>query len=209
MRTLMAALALGCFFSLAGMAVAGPFGTEMGQKPDQFTNLERVEISGPLEKVFSLYITDTLPKMNPLFQKYHLIFGKDGLARIDASSETYKDDAYGVHVRNSYDIIKKQLIKKYGEPKSYDFLRKDSIWTREKDFVIGLYKGERHLSSIWKTNLPDNISRILLLVHGNSPEESYLSLAYEYKNYDEIQKKIDEVKKKLKEMREKIGEDAL
>lgn len=192
MRTFMAVLTLGCFFSLAGLAVAGPFGTEMGQTPEQFKDLKKEEVKGPAAEVYSSYTTDTLPKMNPIFVQYTLVFGKEGLAKVIAHTEIFKDDRYGKQVQEDYATLLNQLTKKYGKPKKYDFLKDGSYWNKDKDFVMGLYTGERSLAAFWEKNLPDNIAGISLLVNGSSPVHSYLSLIYEYKNFaalaDEIEK---------------------
>lgn len=191
MRTLMAALALGCFFSLAGMAVAGPFGTEMGQKPEQFTGLRKTDGG----EHFALYFTDTLPKKNSFFPYYTLAFGKDGLALVTGISKEYKNDAYGAAVREDYEIIKKQLTKKYGEPESFDFLKSQSIWSKDRDFAMSLFKNERRLESFWVKNLPDNLESIHLYAMASSPSETSFLVVYEYKNFDKIRKADAEASK--------------
>lgn len=198
MRTLMAVLTFCCFFSLVGWAVAGPFGTEMGQKPEQFTSLKEIEVPGPNAEIYSFYETDTLPKMNTFFDRYKLLFGKNGLARVTAFSKIYKDDGYGYQVQEIFYLLKKQLTKKYGKPKSYDFLEKGSKWNKDKDFIMAINSGERDLAAVWKTDLPNNIASIVLEVKAQSPTSSYLSLVYKYKNYRAIMQEI-----------EKTAEDAL
>lgn len=197
MRTLMAVLTLGCFFALAGLAVAGPFGTEMGQTPEQFKGLTKENI--PVDpKIGSQYVTNSLPKTNPLFQNYTLIFGKVGLAKVIAKSKFFLNDINGNEIKKAYAQLKEQLTKKYGEPKSYDFLHADSKWSEEKDFLMSLSVQERTLLSIWDKNLPDNISTILLQAVGLSPLNGALYLSYEYENFPAL---ADEF--------EKAAEDAL
>lgn len=199
MRTLMGGLTLGCFFVLGGLAMAGPFGTEMGQTPEQFTNLKKVEVPSPEAGIYTKYLTETMPKMNPDFALYSLIFGKDGLAKIIAASKVFKNDGYGNAIRNKYDEIKNQLTKKYGAPKSYDFLKNGSIWNKDKDFMMGIKTKDRVLQSFWKNdNLPDNLSSILLKVRALSPHNGVIYLSYEYKDFSSIT-----------EERKKLAEDAL
>lgn len=187
MRTLMAILTLGCFFALAGLAVAGPFGTEMGQKPEDFQDLEKINESG----YSTSYFTTNVPKQNSFFTGYGLTFGKNGLALVIGTSDSYENDAYGTHVKKDYEILKNQLTKKYGKPESFDFLKSQSIWNKDRDFAMSLLKNERKLESFWVENLPDNIASIHLRATASSPTETSFRLVYEYKNFDEIRKEKD------------------
>lgn len=199
MRTLMAVLTLGCFFSLAGLAVAGPFGTEMGQTPEQFTGLKKVDVPTPEAGVYSKYLTEIMPKPNPDFSLYSLIFGHDGLAKVIAASKIFKNDRHGGAIIGKYEEIKNQLTKKYGVPKSYDFLKEDSIWKNNKDFLMGIKTKDRILQAVWRNdNLPDNIFSILLKVGALSSDTGVIYLSYEYKNFSSI---TEEMKK--------LAEDAL
>lgn len=198
MRNVLIIFSIAFFLCLSCIAQAGPFGTEMGQKPEQFTGLKKVEVTGSGTDIYTLYTTDTLPKTNPLFESYTLLFGKNGLAKVIATGKTYANDSYGNQVQEEYSTLKEQLTKKYGKPKSYDFLEDGSIWNKSKDFVMAVYRGERVLAAFWKTNLPDNIAAIGLNVKGVSPLGSYLSLTYEYKNFEAIAEEI-----------KKAAEDAL
>lgn len=192
MRTLMAALVLGCFFSLAGLAVAGPFGTEMGQTPEQFKNLQKIERPTPREDVYTIYSTTVMPKTNDTFSNYTLLFGKNGLAKVLASSSSYTNDRYGTKAREEYEKVKKQLTKKYGEPKSYDFLKDGSIWDKDNEFAIAIWKEDRVLASGWVNNLPDNLNNILLKVGvGRAPGDTQLTLGYEYNNFRAIMEEAD------------------
>lgn len=191
MRTLMAALMFGLFFCLSGLALAGPFGTEMGQTPEQFTNLKTIKVTGPKAAIYSLYSTDTLPKMNDTFNHYTLLFGKHGLAKVVASSKIYPNDEYGIHVREEYETLKKQLIKKYGKPKSYDLLKKGSIWKEDNEFVMAIRCKDRVLASLWENNLPNNLKSILLEVNaGLLPDDTQLTLGYEYENFHSIAEEL-------------------
>lgn len=198
MRTLMVALALGCFFSLAGLAVAGPFGTEMGQTPEQFTGLKEIEFTGPRAEIHSLYRTETLPKMNPIFERYILLFGRNGLARVLAYSKSYMDDSFGQQLQEKFNTLKRQLTKKYGKPEEANFLKDGSLWTKSRDFVMGINKNERVLAAFWENDLPDNLASIVLKADAASPTSSFLVLIYEYKNFKDM---VEEI--------EKRGEDAL
>ncbi len=93
----------------------------MGQKPEQFTGLKKVEVTGSGADIYTLYTTDTLPKTNPLFESYTLLFGKNGLAKVIATSKTYANDSYGNQVQEDYSTLKEQLTKNMGSPSHMTF----------------------------------------------------------------------------------------
>lgn len=198
MRSALIILSLTCCLCLACLAHAGPFGTEMGQTPEQFTGLTEIQFKGPRAKVHSLYRTETLPKMNPIFERYILLFGKDGLARVLAFSKPYINDGFGKQLQENFNTLKTQLTKKYGKPEEFDFLKNGSLWTKDRDFVMGIHKNERFLAAYWENDLPDNLARIALETNAASPTSSDLVLIYEYKNFKDM---VEEV--------EKQAEDAL
>lgn len=198
MRSVLIIFSLACCLGLAGLAQAGPFGTEMGQKPEQFTGLEKIEFKGPRAEIHSLYRAHTLPKMNPIFDRYILLFGRTGLARVLAYSKPYMNDSFGNQLQENFNTLKRQLTKKYGKPEEFDFLKDGSLWNKSRDFVMGIHKNERVLAASWENNLPDNLDAIMLKAEADSPTNSSLVLIYEYKNFKDM---VEEI--------EKAAEDAL
>lgn len=176
---------------LSCAALAGPFGTEMGQKPEAFSGLREIDKTA----FYTSYATSIVPRKNTLFPDYSLTFGEDGLALVVGVSKEYKNDAYGTQVREDYEKIKKQLTEKYGQPESFDFLKRKSIWNKDRYFATSLFKKERRLESFWTKNLPDNLESIHLYATASSPSETSFSLIYEYKNFDKIRRKVDKASK--------------
>ncbi|MBD5416867.1 MAG: hypothetical protein HDR50_04250 [Desulfovibrio sp.] len=115
MRNVLIIFSVAFFLCLSGIAQAGPFGTEMVQKPEQFTGLKKVEVAGSGADIYTFYTTDTLPKTNPLFESYTLLFGKNGLAKVIATNKTYANYSYGNQVQEEYSTLKEQLTKKIWE----------------------------------------------------------------------------------------------
>lgn len=95
-----------CASLISAPAFAGPFGTEMGDKPEKFKSLMEV-IPG-----FS-YGATSLPKTHTEFSSYSLFFAPSGLAFINASTGDKFDEK---KAKKKTVEIKKQLIEKYGSP---------------------------------------------------------------------------------------------
>ena len=95
-----------CSGLMTNSAYAGPFGTEMGDKPEKFESLTPV-VPG------YRYITNTLPKTHTDFSKYQLSFAPSGLAFVGAFTDEKFDEK---QAKKNLTEIKKQLIEKYGQP---------------------------------------------------------------------------------------------
>ena len=166
-----------CLF-LTVPAWAGPFGTEMGDSPDKFADLKKLE----QYEGMSLYRAFNLPQKHSSFTSYILAFGDDGLAMIMASTKDYEDDHYGNTAKSEYNNVKEQLTKKYGRPVSVERLNTGSIWNEPRYFATSINKNERRHKSLWFDNLPDNLESVELEVRATNSGVTYLQLHYLYKN---------------------------
>jgi len=170
------------------MIKRGPFGLEMGMRPEELTN--QVEEINP-----GRYIAKSVPNPHSAFQQYVLAFSEEqGLYEIRALSEDFSTNAYGNEVQGRFSAVKEKLAKTYGQCKLYDFLFVDSIWDEPRDWMQSLLSQERALSAHWEekegVTLDNGIGAIYLRGHATSATEGYISLSYCFENYDAAQAEI-------------------
>ena len=170
------------------MIKRGPFGLEMGMRPEEVSN--QMEEINP-----GRYLTKSVPKPHSAFQQYVLAFSeRQGLYEIRALSEDFSSSAYGNEVQGRFFALKEKLEKAYGDCKLYDFLFVDSIWDEPRDWMQGLLSQERALSGHWErkegATLDNGIEAIYLRGHATSTSEGYISLSYCFENYDTAQAEL-------------------
>lgn len=118
---------------------AGPFGFERGMTKEQIMKLLG---AGSLIKADgNVYTFSKVPKPHPLFEEYVLIISPtEGLLKVAAISKDIETSVYGEELKASFEEIRGALTKTYGEGKTYDFLKYDSIWNEPKDWMMGMLK---------------------------------------------------------------------
>lgn len=175
-----------------GNSWAGPFGTNMGDKIENYEKLVKVAPD--------IYMTGVPPQKHNDFFEYRLIIPeKYGLVEIIAISNPITNDEYGDKTRLLFDKILLQLRKKYGKEKNlYDFLKNGSIWKEDKYWSEAIKRKERVYSAFWKIkNNEDKISGILLNVV-SFRNKNVVMLSYEYENAEKyFQEKNDIESEKL------------
>jgi len=181
---------------------AGPFGFGYGMTKEQVIKLvgkDRVKTSKDDDDTLVL---TTAPKPHPGFGAYFLTFSPEhGLVKIYASGNDIDTNRYGDTVRSTFAETEKALTATYGAPsEEFDFLRSGSAWNGPEDWMTGLQKEERTLSSYWKPDPSrclvadplvcqpalnsNHIVVISLHARASSDEIGYLSLAYEFEGYE-------------------------
>ncbi len=172
---------VGIFFLSAQACLAGPFGTNMGDKKEQYKNLTPAGDDA--------YMTRDVPLPHSAFKQYFLCFGGSGLNAVAALSE-YKNDKFGTSAQNEYIKIKKQLISKYGTPETREFLRDGALYKEDAYFVASLYKSERVHCAVWKfEKARDGVKMIILGLSGESFSQCNLFINYDYENRKEAEEK--------------------
>ncbi|MBZ2172175.1 hypothetical protein [Nitratidesulfovibrio sp. SRB-5] len=167
-------------------AMAGPFGTNMGDRLEKFPG---AVASGDTPFWYSM---TNVPKPHSLFESYLAgVHPEIGLAVIVGLSHTFRNDRFGSSVRTSFDSLKKQLDSIYGEGKLLDVLRYGSIWKEPNEWVASISHNERTYACYWtksgKARLKDNIDGIMLSVKAQSGDSAYIVLRYEYENMNRFQ----------------------
>lgn len=178
-------------------ALAGPFGTNMGDGLEKFPG---AVASGDTPFWYSM---TTAPKQHSLFENYFIgVHPETGLAAIVGISHPFRNDRFGSSVQNAFDTLKKQLDSIYGQGKLIDVLRHGSIWKEPSEWVASINHNERTYSCYWtkseKNKLKDNIDGIILYVRAESGSSAYIVLRYEYENL-----------KKFKALSEQSEKDSL
>lgn len=169
--------------SFSALSMAGPFGLEMGSS---LADLKK-QITLKPENI-GLYTTQSVPIPHPDFQLYKLIISPNhGLCKIIAFSKNISTSIYGTELVSKFSNIESALTTKYGNPKKFDNLQPGSIWNEPQDWMMGLLKRERTLSSLWtkeERTLPDNLQAIEIKAIAASTEQAGLMLTYEFTNAD-------------------------
>lgn len=167
------------YFILYNIAFAGPFGTNMNDKIEQYNNLKQI--------AHNQYLTNFLPNSHEKFTPYMLEFNTNGLHSVTGLGKLHEYDHKCFRVLSEFLELKKLLTKKYGEPTTII-----NEINPEGHFPIGmLSSSDPKLFALWDNNLPDNLSRIIIVgtAEDMAEGETRCSIKYEYNNY--VNKKED------------------
>jgi hypothetical protein len=172
---------------LAGVALAGPLGLEMGTTLGDLKKITKLEKSDTFK-----YNTKSLPSGHSGFSDYDLLVTPEhGLCEIVAWTPNIRTSAYGDDLIALFRRFESSLQAKYGAGKAYDFLRAGSIWTAPRDWMMGLLKNERSLAMTWPKNaadkLPDNLQTISLKASGLGRETGVVTIWYKFDNFNDCE----------------------
>lgn len=158
---------------LAAPAWAGPFGTEMGDKPEKY----QIFVDSGYFK-----LAKTMPKQHSAFDQYFLCFGAEGLEAVSGSTEKSTNIQ---EILKSYETLKAELQKKYGDPADmHEYLSSEKEFQEQIELLKGALSGERKHETVWNKNLPDNLADIKLWVAADSDRKKLgVMLLYRYKNF--------------------------
>lgn len=186
MRRLIVTVLLGALLTSA--AAAGPFGINQGDKLEQLPGATSLG-----NRMFQL---SSVPKPHPLFTDYSVELVDDlGVCRVNASSELFKDDKFGLNAKQRYGEVKAQLTSLYGKggDGEGEFLRDGAIWDGPQEFVMSLKQNERVHQTWWSkkdgSKLKDAVKTIALAIKGLDANTSMLVLQYAFENEAECKKK--------------------
>lgn len=175
----------------------GPFGLRMGLTVDELK-----KVIPDLTAQFGItYAFEKAPKHYPGTDLYFVRIGSGDVGLCSITAIAFVDSSnFGDAVRTRFLKTREELSNKYGEPTSvYDFLRPGSLWNRPRDWMMGLAKGDRTLSSFWikkddkkkQLNLSPEINNIALQAFGRSSSRAAIHLIYEFNNFDACQNETD------------------
>lgn len=162
----------------------GPFGLRQGLMPAEVgkvVTIKRIADS-------SMYSADTLPVPDAAFVRYGLTFSaSSGLCAIVAMGPDKPSDGLGKSLKQDYQAMQTKIVAAYGEPsRKIDRLRDGSNWTEPRDYTMGLYWGDRALTTVWRSDasraLPASLHTIALIAKAESPMTAELSVHYRFAN---------------------------
>ena len=153
-----------------------PFGLELGSTPGADSASYNVQFR-------------SVPKPHPdlvnYFGEWHPQFG---LIAIRGASITVSDDEFGYGVLEIYDRLRKQLANVYGYFESMEMLYSDPNFSDGK-FVQEIFFEERSHMCVWEqkfgSELDASIKRIILSIHAQSFNQSFVALGYTLIDPDE------------------------
>jgi hypothetical protein len=175
----------------SSIAFAGPFGLEMGMTLKQIQKISDTK-QGQAPYV---YEAKKLPKNHKSFEKYYMtISSKNGLCKITAIGKDINTSSYGTEIVSSFETIEKNLTDKYGENKKYDFLKSESIWSKDNEWTMALKLKERTLAAFWTAkdgaNLIENVKSIMLEASATNQHTGYYVVSYEFNNIDACREEV-------------------
>jgi hypothetical protein len=173
---------------LTDRGIAGPFGLAMGMKPTDFNGLKKMPEPG-------WYSTTEVPKPHSAFEEYALKFGSTtGLCRITAAGKAMTTNDFGTDLQTAFNEMEKRLKDLYGGNKRSDFLTEGSLLNKPEDFMRGLLRQARVLTSSWEakhgSTLKENLKAIMLQAKALSNDKGHLLIVYEFQNVEECDQEL-------------------
>jgi hypothetical protein len=178
---------------------AGPFGLEQGMTLDQIKKITQVKEINKFK--YSAY---SLPMGSKDVEIYIFFLAPTiGLCNVDAYSKEMKTSSTGAELKAEFNSYVKILSEKYGSVTSkYDFLHANSVWKESNYWMRSLEQKERDLMYVWFTSttkpLPDSLYAIGLRAEAASATSGFLSVEYEYKNFQKCVEAQENDNKKTK-----------
>lgn len=175
--------------SQSGPAIApadGPFGFAKGLTRAEIENMLGSQLYVIDESKY-LYGTKTAPKPNPLFEQVALVISPNaGLCEIRAVGQSISTNRFGNQLQAAFKSLRESLVAVYGVPSDTDALMPGSLWKNPEDWMMGLYKKDRSLISVWRkttaTPLRSSLTAIYLGVSASNAETGYNMLQYQFDN---------------------------
>jgi hypothetical protein len=179
---------------ISSIAHAGPFGLEMGMSLAELNKIIKLKQEQPFT-----YSATSLPNGHPDLTDYRLVITPEhGLCKVIGFTDGFTTNSYGQQAKDRFEKFEDALISKYGVGKKYDMLRSGSIWREPRDWMMGLMKEERVLSTLWSskgnTKLPDNLKSINLEAFATSSDRSMIMVGYEFASVSDCLKSIEKKK---------------
>jgi hypothetical protein len=169
----------------AAGAGAAPFGVKKGMTLADLRRIVRLEKTGE-----GTYTSKSAPQPHASFDSYVYLASETlGVCcKVWGVSKPIKTNRYGQSVVADFDKLDAGLQEKYGARDRFDYLHPGSTWNEPQDWMTGLLKQERTLTSYWtreKSTLPDDVESIALEALAISPQTGFVKVGYELSNFQE------------------------
>jgi len=167
---------------------AAPFGLTQGMPKAGIANITQ-EI-GP-----SIFRLSTVPKPHAAFEWYVVQAPpKTGLCWVKALGNTVSTSSYGSELEATFSDVRKQVDSQYGASRLYDFLKAGSLWNEPREWMMGLLKKERVLAASWSkedgSSMKPTLRRIQLVVNAIDQSRGFITLEYEFDNFEACQAEL-------------------
>ena len=167
------------------------FGLKKGMSVKQVENLNFGKLVHDPDGDYNYYVTNP-KKPKDFYDVAFVIDHYDGLLKV-AFQTKVKTNRYGDELKRRYRELRDILKKKYGRNKyggeEVDRLKSGSIWNSPEDFVMGLAKGERHLSWRLKDIFTYNkwqLDQVAIQCRAeNIYSDATIDIHYEFKGFKE------------------------
>lgn len=167
--------------------MTAPFGIELFSAADQLEILNdlgqgKFMVSPPKpHPSFDAYVVQATPKL--------------GVVWIKAITPTILNDAYGNQIRQTVNALKSQLVMRYGEAPTTDFLMTGSIWDEPRDWAQALAANERSYYVIWDRpnarGLPEDLSSVYLGASGIDGNSANICIEYASSKMSDAEAEIE------------------
>jgi hypothetical protein len=169
--------------TLSVAVIAGPLGMDKGMK---LSDLQKLGKFTPSDEPH-WYKSRTLRDGHDAFESYEVLVSPSrGLCKIIAIGKNVISNSFGEQLIREFRSLEEPLSNKYGKPdRQFNFLNSGSIWSESNDWMMGLLKEERTLTTYWKLNSnPDKLQSISINARALSGSKGWINLAYEFDNSD-------------------------
>ncbi|MNZ94996.1 hypothetical protein D3C78_1141190 [compost metagenome] len=165
----------------------GPLGLAEGLKIDEIEGMTGSTLT-LVNQEQNLYSTSTPPRPNSAFETIALVISPTvGLCQIRALSKDINTNSFGHQIQSQYEEMRDALNSVYGKGKTFDALMPGSLWKDSDEWMMGLYKKDRFLSTTWKSTpsapLKSHVSMISMEARANSTSKAYYLVQYDFSNY--------------------------
>ena len=152
------------------------------------------QLSSPKDSAY--YYKISVPQPNGEFELYTVLATpQTGICTVTGLGKTHQNDGSGFATIAAFRRLKAALNERYGNSKDFDFLISGALWTKQNEWGWSIYKKERNLTSYWdseeRSNLPANVQSIVLDTKATGPNDTYITLRYEFANFGKCKAIVD------------------
>lgn len=169
----------------------GPFGVAQGARLTDFKD------PTPIEGAPGYYKIPQVPQPYPGMEMYSIqATNEHGVCMVKALGANMSSDSFGSNLKSAADKLHDDVEERYGKSKKLDFLMPGSIWSDPQDWMMSLFKGERHYAYLWEkpANADEKIWRhvkaVMVQAAAIDNQKGYVAIEYDFDNNTECDKDL-------------------
>ena len=184
MKKLVLASLLTLSSSLSALEIGAPFGFNWGQSKEELVSAG-VEFSTCLEKSGIESCQTSTPLKDVSFGDVYILRfdSEQGLQQVVMIGNSIESDVLGSKGKSIYSDVKSSLVKKYGEPESYEYVGEKLYDGYDEFYQCLKYDGCGVWASFWS---PENGGHIQMRLIGLLRGVGHLKLTYESKDWEKL-----------------------